>query len=56
MLKALTNILDSQFFQVFFAIWTGIYLVQIFKKESGAPGASEVWWVVVAFAFAVFLV
>lgn len=56
MLKKITAILDSQPLQIFFAVWTGIYLVQIAKKEAGAPGTSELWWVIVAVAFAVFIV
>jgi hypothetical protein len=56
MLKKITDLLDSRGFQIFFAIWTGVYLVQIIKRESSAPGLSEVWWVVAAFAVAVFLV
>ena len=50
------KILDSTPFKIFFAVWTGVYLIQVLKGEEGAPAVSEVYWIVLAMAFAVFLV
>jgi hypothetical protein len=49
------GIIDSTPFKIFFAVWTGIYLVQVFKGEEGAPPVSEVYWIFLAMAFAIFL-
>lgn len=49
-------LLDSTPFLIFFAIWTGVYLVQIVKKDQGAPPFSELWWVLISFAVAFFIV
>lgn len=49
------KILDSTAFRIFFAAWTGVYLVQVIKNETGAP-VNELWWIVVAFAVALFLI
>jgi hypothetical protein len=50
-----TTILDSTAFRIFFAVWTGIYLVQIIKGEEGAP-TDEFFWIIGGFALAVFFV
>jgi hypothetical protein len=55
-LKFVESVIDSAPFKIFFAVWTGIYLVQVFKGEEGAPAVSEVYWIFLAMAFAVFLV
>lgn len=56
MLNQIEAILDSTAFKVFFAIWTGIYLVQIIKAEAGAPDTSELWWIMAAMAVGIFIV
>lgn len=56
LISAVTAILDSTAFRIFFAVWTGVYLVQVIKREAGAPDTSELWWIVIAFAFGIFLV
>jgi hypothetical protein len=55
MLKTIEAILDSEFFQIVFAVWTGIYLVQVIKGESGAPSTGELTWIILAFALGIFL-
>jgi hypothetical protein len=54
MIATITKILDSTPFRIFFAVWTGVYLVQVIKKETGAP-INELWWIVVAFAVTLFI-
>lgn len=56
LIKKATAILDSPPFLIFFAVWTGIYLVQVAKKEEGAPPVNELWWIIASAAVAVFLV
>jgi hypothetical protein len=51
----ITNILDSTPFRIFFAVWTGIYLVQIIKGEEGAP-TDELFYIIGGFALAVFFI
>jgi hypothetical protein len=53
--KIIVKILDSSAFRIFFAAWTGVYLVQVIKGESGGPGVDELWWIMIAFAVALFL-
>jgi hypothetical protein len=49
------QVLDSAPFRIFFAAWTGVYLIQVVKGEEGAP-VNEISWIVIAAAFAVFLI
>jgi hypothetical protein len=56
-ISTVESVLDSTPFLIFFAVWTGVYLAQIVKKEQGAPGpVSELSWVGVAFLVAIFFV
>lgn len=47
-MQALTLVLDSAPFKIFFAVWTGIYLVQVIKRAPGAP-TNELGWILGAF-------
>lgn len=51
----IVKVLDSLPFRVFFAIWTGVYLVQVLKGQDGAI-ADELWWIVIGLAVAIFFV
>lgn len=55
-ISAIVAILDSTPFQIFFAVWTGVYLVQVVKRDQGGPGTTEIFWIVLGFAVALFLV
>lgn len=44
-----TSILDSTPFAIFFAAWTGIYLVQVLKGKTGAPTANEGLFIILFF-------
>lgn len=50
------NVLDSTPVKIIFAVWTGIYLIQLLKQEDGAPSTSELMWIALAMAFGIFLV
>lgn len=54
--SAVTAVLDSTAFKIFFAVWTGIYLVQVIKKETGGPDVSELSWIIWSFAVALFFI
>lgn len=56
MLTAIKALLDSKPFLIIFAVWTGVYLVQVAKGESGGPDVNEIWWIVASAAVAIFLV
>jgi hypothetical protein len=56
MLKTIENILDSPTFQIVFAVWTGIYLVQVLKGKSGAPSTNELGWIGLAFVVGIFII
>ena len=56
MFQTIEDILDSEFFQIVFAVWTGIYLVQVIKGKSGAPSTGELAWIILAFAVGIFLI
>jgi hypothetical protein len=44
----LLSILDSQIVKIIFAVWTGVYLVQILRGQE-TDGSKELLWVVIAF-------
>jgi hypothetical protein len=52
---SLLKILDSAAFRAFFALWTGLYLVQVIKGQEGAP-IDELWWIIIGFAIALFII
>lgn len=56
MLTKIVAIFDSVPFRVFFAVWTGVYLVQVVKGESGGPDVDELWWIIAAFGVAIFFI
>jgi len=56
MFAAVTKVLDSVPFRIFFAVWTGVYLVQVIKGEEGGPDVDELWWIIAAFAIALFII
>lgn len=43
-MSQITKILDSKPVAIFFAIWTGLYLAQVWKGQAGAR--SDLWWIV----------
>lgn len=51
----LLKILDSAAFRAFFALWTGIYIIQVLKGQEGAP-VDEIWWIVIGLGLAIFFV
>lgn len=55
MIKQFTAVLDSTPVKIFFAVWTGIYLVQILRKSPGIGVSNEVMWVAIAFVGALIL-
>lgn len=55
-IKLALAVFDSTPFLIFFAAWTGIYLVQVIKKEQAGPGVDELWWIILFFAIGIFIV
>lgn len=56
MFDLVKKILDSAPFRIFFAAWTGVYLVQVIKEETGGPDVDEIYWILIAFAVALFII
>ena len=54
MLATFKAVLDSPAFKIFFAAWTGVYLIQVLKGEEGAP-TDELTWIVIGCGLAFFI-
>lgn len=53
--KWITDALDSTPFKIFFALWTGVYIVQVLQGDEGEP-TDELFWIVIGVALAFFFV
>jgi hypothetical protein len=56
MISTFENILDSTPFKIFFAVWTGVYLVQVLRRTSAISVSSEILWIGIAFVVALFVI
>jgi hypothetical protein len=53
-LTLIKKVLDSTPFRIFFAVWTGLYLLQVIRGEEGAP-TDEFFYIIAGFAVAILI-
>lgn len=56
MLKIVDSITGNKWFKIFFAVWTGVYLVQVIKGTTHGDPVNELDWILIAFVVAIFIV